>query len=70
MTDQERRAMIRDFVYALANFWIRWGRPVRFDEAFRMGLVRVHIVIEEATSKDDTKPLSVESLYPDRSIDA
>lgn len=57
MTDQERLAMVRDFVYALASFWVRWCRPLRFDEKFRLGLVRVHVIIEEAKSDQDTKPV-------------
>jgi hypothetical protein len=48
---------IRTRALEVAKYWAEYVRPTRFDDVFYLPGVRVHIVIEEHKTSQDTKPV-------------
>jgi hypothetical protein len=57
MNDNIIYSAMRSLCATVADFWAKYIRPVKFDYVFYFPGVRVHVVIEEHKTDDDTKPL-------------
>jgi hypothetical protein len=57
MSTEAFYSALRGLAIAIAQFWLDWVSPVRFDSVFHLANGRVRVVIEKYTSKDDTQPV-------------
>jgi hypothetical protein len=57
MSTEAFYSALRGLAIAIAQFWLDWVSPVRFDSVFHLANGRVRVVIERYTTADDTQPV-------------